>query len=584
MQVYMDFSVVSLETYSCKIYRKDNNGRYKHIPLPLVRRENDTCLYLQIQKITDILASCDVPIFKVKLKYSTLTEIPYVNVEKLNIEIPSSIEIFPFEKITFQSLSKKRVRSHVKIELSQRLLLEKYTGELTQGLAEYFSPVVTKIGHHLFWSGIYAEYINRLHIFIKSLLLVHPHLAESMLNPTTINTTVLKHWMSYIEDKSSRFSKVHKFMLKTFRNLFPLTTSSNEKMDKNINSFLREVLDWMMTKVQMVDVWQHFLKQVLCDTQVRSDNIATAIKEYEEKIILKFHGVRNSHGTKSDLYLQGDMPCQLFTHILDKEIVTFIRTPNITTSTTTEPRQRGIMLEMEEYLGNCKMPTLLVNFMHRLSDNEKELVKVVEHSETKSSVFHVVSLDRNSDFYFQTGNFSELNIPKLNEAKVFIGIFFNEMFSPDTPTSKYHWSPKTKLKEWSILVEATLLLVHQHYFGGMDILNHTERLEFIDIADLALIREYIKLQGIKHCFMSCRVSVDRDPTFYTGLDIFLMRSNGIPITIEVVEKLMAKLFTPCLMMYHRLVMPEYLSRLKLVADRLQRYPPFPQDIFVPVEL
>lgn len=141
---------------------------------------------------------------------------------------------------------------------------------------------------------------------------------------------------------------------------------------------------------------------------------------------------------------------------------------------------------------------LYVNLMKRYGD-EGSLSRAIENLENEAENLAVVTLDKNTPFYWQSDEFAEIN-----DAKEFK---FNLLKALNG--KRYYFS--SKLNQFPDRLPDIIESVHSKYFKGSPSLTGQERQDFIEIVYIsildALVNEYKPLT----MNISCKQAMDRGP-------------------------------------------------------------------------
>jgi hypothetical protein len=539
-----------------------------------VHVEPPTSLIKLLEEVFAILHKNHFPRLKVTVReLEDETTLDEIDNQKLKAKTYINKSRIQYDKFVI-NLKSRRVSHPKTLSLGDKLNLQNLISQCSLQIAEHLTPRIY-VGYHIFNSPIYEAYASRIKAFILDQLASNPSLNEYLKNPPSTSVSLLKSLICIATENGNNPSQRHKQFLILLRGLIHSEYSS--EYDVAVNTFIRNIVDFLMSKIYMVDIWENFFATYTPEVQILSTRLSEIIDSYSYSLYSKFE--KCGPGEKlADMYLRGDMPTFLCDFEIGNIRINFHRTPNITT------KEEGkvtfdIISEAKDFLSRTSEKTLLLSFMNRQGvdqANEKERCVPIQVLDTLPNV-SVMFLDRMGEFASQIGNFDDTLFPQVKQSTIFKSLFLDQHFNIGNEHSEFFYSQKTQ-SDWNVKVKVILDKVHEHYFQNASTLSHNERCEFNDIANYVIVREYLKFHPAQRCYMFCFASVDRDPTFYVGFFAFLMMSERIELTHARKRWLMTILFTPCLMMFSRIILDFFLSRLKSSLERMQNCPPFPKDI------
>lgn len=135
---------------------------------------------------------------------------------------------------------------------------------------------------------------------------------------------------------------------------------------------------------------------------------------------------------------------------------------------------------------------LYINLMKR-EGLEAPYSQVLEN--LNESTFFIVTLDKNSSFYWQKGDFP-------SESEAFMELFYNKM---KDPKGAYFLPRELNLLE-------AIEKVHLSYFDGKVDLNANERRNFIELTYLEILDRLVELIGPDSMNITCKHAIDRGPS------------------------------------------------------------------------
>ncbi len=144
---------------------------------------------------------------------------------------------------------------------------------------------------------------------------------------------------------------------------------------------------------------------------------------------------------------------------------------------------------------------LYVNLMKR-QGTEKKLTRTLEKLEEDVQGLSVVTLDKDSDFYWQKNNNLEFV-----ESDLFITDYLQHLQS-----DHYYWTKKLDPDEWHYELRHLIHMVQHQYFKDRQILGHTERKDFIELSYLAILDRLVEKIAPTSMNITCRQAIDRAPS------------------------------------------------------------------------
>lgn len=195
---------------------------------------------------------------------------------------------------------------------------------------------------------------------------------------------------------------------------------------------------------------------------------------------------------------------------------------------------RGIHPEFLAFVRGQKKH-LYVNLMKR-HGLEGPLSRAIE---ALDGTIEVVTLDKNSPFYWQEGDF-----PESADA-------FKELFIMHMSGSDFYWSTPIELKP-------ILEKVHLRYFQEKPKLSQKEREDFIELAYLEILDDLVASLNPESMNITCKQAMDRAPS----LAVLWQCKLGLANKKEVAALLLA----PPLLVHNR---PTHRSRLTRFTSALQ---------------
>lgn len=219
----------------------------------------------------------------------------------------------------------------------------------------------------------------------------------------------------------------------------------------------------------------------------------------------QFTGLKNQSRSE-DHFFKGNLPAVLFT---------LGQPPHTTVIRMAQPVERMTRLKMPwttlgiqpEFMSfiEAQKGHLYINLMKR-HGLEGSASKTIENLDGKVEGFSVVSLDKNSKFYWQ----HEMHYPEILSYPQ----FKKKLHTHLTKKSGYYWSSNLHSGRWEERLIKMTSKVHQTYFDEKPQLNREERRDFIELLYLEILNALVEDLQPKSMNISCRQCMDRGPSVY----------------------------------------------------------------------
>lgn len=188
---------------------------------------------------------------------------------------------------------------------------------------------------------------------------------------------------------------------------------------------------------------------------------------------------------------------------------------------------------------------LYVNLMKR-EGLEGPASVALEALELKEPKLAIVTLDKNSDFYWQKGNYPDT-------AAEFKSLFLKKLTDKK---GAYYWS--YHLENWPSQLEEILEDVHRSYFPQNDLFTKEERQAFIELAYLEILDRLTQSLLPSSLNITCKHAIDRGPS----LAVLWQMKKGAATERQVTALLLA----PPLLMHNRMSHKARLDRFIATAS------------------
>jgi len=199
-------------------------------------------------------------------------------------------------------------------------------------------------------------------------------------------------------------------------------------------------------------------------------------------------------------------------------------------------------------------------------DDRYELAstRVIESLEEENPYFHVLSLDKNTPFYRQSGK--ERGVHKM-EAEDFIETLHENLMNKNL----YHWPQSIDEDELDQQVVEISQKIHEEYFESCSQLTKEERQDFIEILYQYMI-EYTLIQvDAETANMSCRICCDRGGSENFMYIYFQEKMRNGPLQEKIKEIVKVVLIVPSYLVSNRAPSRVNYLRATQLAERLDRF-------------
>ncbi|MGK5594381.1 MAG: hypothetical protein ACSNEK_03370 [Parachlamydiaceae bacterium] len=342
-------------------------------------------------------------------------------------------------------------------------------------------------------------------------------LAQALLNPMTNLRGYHENWVEHLRESIKR--------------------------EKNEQVALTEHLcSWLFLGADLNEEMQVFLNQRYAFPSYHPQ-LGDLIKCYHQEVF-NDKALFNPHKapTHNDEFGYGNLPSYLFS-LSDTHV---IRTPNCAKDI---PFIRSLFLKaqdgvQEEFLGYITslkhQRHVYVNLMKRHGKEGSKSAQLERFERTQPSLI-LVTLDKDSDFYWQNAEYSEKN-----NAAEFKENFLTNLF---VDHGHYYWSSKLDQSKWKKAWEEIISGIHHRYFEQKSTLDKRERQDFIELCYLEFAHYLIDQFQPLSINLSCKQSMDRGPSL-TAL-LFgeeLIKQKQLENNYK---KLLTMLFAPPILVHNR---------------------------------
>jgi len=204
----------------------------------------------------------------------------------------------------------------------------------------------------------------------------------------------------------------------------------------------------------------------------------------------------------------------------------------------------------------------MINFQDRNSWQEYARSLTIESLQKNaefSNELIVATLPKSTDFYYQYGEFMNLN-----NANEFIAEFKKELTHPEE--WGFFFPPQLSWNEQDQFIEEALSFVHKEFFKNKSNLTRHNREDFIEIFYQLLILKWLEIGKVDSISFTCKDGIDTGAAAL-GLFFGFIQILCADLSKEL-EFLRYLLYAPALFIRERAIDPERLNRTISALERI----------------
>lgn len=383
-------------------------------------------------------------------------------------------------------------------------------------------PPQTDANANAFSSRYYSDY----HAQLISFLQAHPNYK------IVRNNAHIKPLIDVIEQPLGTPQEQRSVHENFVRQLRKLITNHDDQ-----NQFLQDLIQWIFLKADMKKTAQLYFYNLLQEPHADLSSTLQNLKASEE-----FSGSIHE-ANQEDQFLHGNLPFLLFT--LPNKAETKVLRMGLPLDDFPKyswpwisPRFHPEFLEFLKHQSSH----LYVNLMKR-KGVEAASTYALEELERTTPHLSLVTLDKNSDFYWQ----ADKNYPAEWESEQFKEFYYQKLTDGN---GDFYWSVHLNREDWKKELKLILDGIHQKAFSNQPTLDQQERLNFIELSYLAILDQLVEMLQPASLNITCRQCMDRGPSLYV---LWMFQKKLITD-----KELIAYLLTPPLLIHNR---PAHLSRI-----------------------
>jgi hypothetical protein len=354
------------------------------------------------------------------------------------------------------------------------------------------------------------------------------------------------------------------------------------QLDEHCIQFIDQLCEWLYTGVNLLPEMVALMEKELPDLllrqflSIKTEDIPQAIDQFHQwlNVRAQYTGVDETvaigeYPRLYDPHYLGDIPsvlyhCQIANHETTKKMK-IIRTPAVTQDI--ERNSRGILTKakvVNEFLGfldsyqKQQKKHIYFNLMQR-SGSEGVRSEVIECLERKyPGTISVITLDKNSLFYFQKNEFETLN-----NSVLFKQHFMQQMFEG----KNFFWSSDLGAT-WKNECQQILENIHTRYFSDQIELNREERLDFIELVYIEIVEVIIQKLQADSANEACKSCIDRGAAALAQQYLRKICVQTSEMKESQRKKILAITLAPAIFAMNRVMQHDRISRLKNLSHRI----------------
>lgn len=413
----------------------------------------------------------------------------------------------------------------------------------------------------MFTTGIYSQFNHQLKGYLQRNLAYYPELSQT--NPDDNRLTLIHYLLAPLPDQLAAQRVYHQNFLIALRQLAGRDLS---QFDDRTSRLICDLNHWIFLGPNLMPPMQAFLTQNLPWPEA---NMAMPEATRALYRTIKSDPRFNSctRASVNDGLLNGNLPSYLFTYDnLKQTRVIRLATQAKDLSffeTLFAPARKGIYEEFLFHIDDFRHQSkihLYVNLMKRQGE-ERRKTHQLEKFEAEEPALVLITLDKNSPFYYQSGKYR-----KVRDAFLFQELFLWEMFRLNSP---FYWSKKIEAKDWQQTCRTILKDIHRHFFDNREALSVHERRDFIEIAYLKMLDALLKKIEPDAVNISCKHCMDRGPSLFALLYAEQVLKKGHGLTQIERDRLLTQLFAAPILLHNRSSYQDRIERFISALERLQ---------------
>lgn len=401
-----------------------------------------------------------------------------------------------------------------------------------------------------FSSSYYKDYQAQLLTFVHSHPLLEP-IKNASITPFNSHLQKLIRDLEQPLGDASQQRLYHENFVHQLREALTLSSASILPEEENARSFYQDLVQWIFLQADLRPSTLNYFYSLVQGPQAATfEALIPTLKALRAE--KKFSRVRLDEEPSKDPFLHGNLPYRLLTLPNDSATVVFRMAYPLNDLNKLHLPWVTLFPQAEFLTFIENQPRhLYVNLMKR-KGSESSASQALEQLETRHSNLCVVTLDRNSDFYWQNSKI----YPAALDSSTFKTLFLNQLLDQE---GSFYWTTALDLPNWKNELNSILDHVLTMYFPKQSFLDREERLDYIELAYLAILDKLVEKLNPSSMNITCRQCMDRGPALYV---LWMLQKNQISE-----KELVALLLTPPILIHNR---PSHLSRIERFRSAAKR--------------
>lgn len=437
----------------------------------------------------------------------------------------------------------------------------------------------TPPSYRLYLTELPAAFRCQVRSFVTRSLWQYPHLLRLSLGKEEPKTPYQKQAAAFlllVKEDGADLRAWHERFIHTFRDLTRGEQEAASPLSQDIAAFLDAFAIWVFSEDDLSDAFlASYAKDTgftpLQDLKREHLDIKKLLGDaYEQHRHLPKYVGYDKENYRTETLLEGNMPLIVARWDFAGKKVPIMRSGTMVRDLGDEKDRANISMSPEftyYLLAQAKKGKthLYINLMrqvrqqkkHDIEDQRSWLIEQLETSPSTEKSARVITLDKNSPFYYQEGNYADLK-----EAQEFKKQFLAHL-TEEGPVAHYYWSKHLDAKRWKETLGSIVELVHQRYFGSKAELSDAERSGFIELAYLKIVEAAAQQLNVDAVNIACRFCIDRGASLISLVYFDQLLKQSPTLSGEKLSRLMAFLYAPGLFFHDR---PIHVYRVEILQS------------------
>lgn len=441
----------------------------------------------------------------------------------------------------------------------------------------------TPPSYRLYLSELPAAFRGQVRSYVTRTLWQYPHLLRLSLGKEEAKSRYQKQTADFlilVREQGSDLRAWHERFIRSFRDLTKGEQEAATPLSRDIAAFLDAFAIWVFSEDDLSDVFlasferETRFQPIQDQTREHLDIKKLLGDAYEQHRLQPKYVSYDKENYLTETILEGNMPLVVARYDLPGKKVPIVRSGTMVRDLANkENLQKHPEIDMSPeftyyLLAQAKRGKthLYVNLMrqiplpskkHDIEDKRTRLIQQLESEPATGKAARVITLDKNSQFYYQEGPFSTLK-----EADQFKKQFLANL-TEQGPNARYYWSQHLDAKRWKETLSTIIEQVHQRYFGAKAELTDDERKGFIEVTYLKIVEAATQQLNVDVVNISCRYCIDRGASLISLVYFDQLLKQSPTLSGEKLSRLMAFLYAPGLFFHDR---PIHVYRVEILQS------------------